>query len=314
LDPVLGGSELVVDLERRPSAIAFDTNTDTLYAAVGGSASGEVELTIVDLATGAVTTVGEIGMHVDSMAFDPELDKFYAISDSDTLIEIDPVTGAGTIIATGLGFVSGLAYVPCLSPGFVDPVPGVSVETGVYDGYIDPRLESDNGVSVNRGLDTITMRFSTAMVNDDGSPVSVDRFSVSSTGADTPSVSGVSTEDGRTFVVELDGIIPVGEWTTSSVANVRGECGSESFSGSVRVGFLPGDVDQNGMVSPFDLLRLRVIVNGEFEPERGSLLDFADLNRSGTLTPTDVLALRQLIVGVSPATQAWGGVSLPDLP
>ncbi len=71
--------------------------------------------------------------------------------------------------------------------------------------------------------------------------------------------------------------------------------------------FLPGDVDQNGVVQPFDLLQFRQIVDGIYVPAQGIDEDYADTNRTGEITPFDLLMYRQLINGVPPATQPWAG-------
>ena len=78
----------------------------------------------------------------------------------------------------------------------------------------------------------------------------------------------------------------------------------------VDVAFLPGDVDQSGLVQPLDLLRFRQIVFGTFSPPQGTSEDFIDTDRNGELEPLDLLRFRQLVQGTGSATQAWAGAML----
>jgi dockerin type I repeat protein len=77
------------------------------------------------------------------------------------------------------------------------------------------------------------------------------------------------------------------------------------------VGGYPGDVDQNGGTTPFDVLAARQGVTNAVVPAGCSteLVDYLDINRDGGVTPFDILDLRRIIQGVSPATRVW-----PDEP
>jgi len=80
----------------------------------------------------------------------------------------------------------------------------------------------------------------------------------------------------------------------------------------VDIGFLPANVNQDNVVTPFDLLAFRVQIN-ECHPVPGcgpETLPFLDIDRSGNVTPFDLLRLRQLINGVTPATQPWMTASM----
>ena len=110
-------------------------------------------------------------------------------------------------------------------------------------------------------------------------------------------VSSVSA-DGNTLTVNLDGIIPVGVWTTFTH--------TESDT-SVRLGNLPADVNGDGTSSSLDVLRLIDAMNGVGDPlpEWGT-----DINNSGLTGPEDILRVIDLLNGAG-CLDAWNGVSLP---
>jgi hypothetical protein len=124
----------------------------------------------------------------------------------------------------------------------------------------------------------------------------------------------IETEDGQTVTINLDDHISVQEWTTLSVSAEAICDDSLTIDSSINIGYLPADVDQNGSVTPFDLLEFRQLVNDQIDPVAGVEEDYVDTNRDGAITPFDLLSYRQLINGVSPATQAWNGATLPPAP
>lgn len=286
--------------------LAFDPRTNVLY----GVDNQTDQLITIDIVTGAGAAVGPLGFaQVEGLAFDPLTNTLYGTdAASDQLIAIDPVTGAGRAIGPlDATDVVGLAMLAnCVAADFIEPEAGVSINEGIFDGYVDPRRESDNGLDVNQGLDVITVKFTTAMENGDGSELSADRFSIDVTGGEAPAITGISTEDAQTVTVELDRIIPVQQWTTVSVDGVRSVCDQAPFSGGLSVGYLPGDVDQSGVVTPLDLLEFRRFVNEVTEPEAGVLSDFIDMNRDGVLNPLDLLTFRRLINGIPPCDAGMG--------
>ncbi len=190
---------------------------------------------------------------------------------------------------------------------------GQSFSERAFDGYIDPRVESTNGSDFDLGLSEITIAFSTPAKDAGGDELTVASFDIAHTaGIAPPTITGISTEDAMTVTLQLDRPLAVGAWTTISTTAVS-ECGDAPIVGrdQITVGFLPGDVDQNGLVSPFDLLRFRQIVNGAFTAEVGVNADYADMDRSGAIAPFDLLRFRQTVNGISPATQTWAGATLP---
>jgi len=82
----------------------------------------------------------------------------------------------------------------------------------------------------------------------------------------------------------------------------------------VDIGFLPGDVDQSGTVSPVDLVRFRGMLLGTFHNPRGVDVDYSDTDRNGSETAIDLVRYRQLLLGTSPATRVWLGEALPAQP
>ncbi len=222
-----------------------------------------------------------------------------------------PATVTGTTIGPGL-----------IGPAIVHGIADTSFHDASFTGYIDPRAESDDGVNYNLGLTEITIEFSEPVRNLGGDPLSAGAFAIRQTGPGTPpNVTGISTADNQTVTVLLDRIITLQEWTTveAQVENMNGQPIADlgdlgpgnAEPDRVDVGFLPGDVDQSGNVSPFDLLAFRQIINGVFHHLPGVDTDYIDTDRDGSSTPFDLLVYRQLINGVSPpATEAWATQSM----
>ncbi len=201
----------------------------------------------------------------------------------------------------------------CQTPDFRPGVQGASAGGRMFDGFIDARRESANGVDII-GMDSITVQFTTPMQNNDGSPLSASAFSIVDTAGTAPSITGITTADDQTVTVNLSGHITLQEWTTLSVS-ARSSCAADPFNGGIDIGYLPADVNQNGNVNPLDLLKFKQYVNGISLPPMGVIEDYIDTNRSGGVNPLDLLAFKQLINGVMPpATQSWNGATLPAQP
>jgi hypothetical protein len=201
-------------------------------------------------------------------------------------------------------------------------------EEHAFSGYIDPRMETDNGADLNLGLDEFTLVFSEE-VRDLGSGqegrLTAGAFSVTQTGLGAPpNIKGIEESvetDGRHHVtIVLDRIITLQKWTTIRadvedldgvpISNL-GDLGPELDElDRIDVGFLPGDVDQNGRVTPRDLIWLRQMLSGIREPDKGNAGDYIDIDRDGVWPePQDLLRFRQSIFGVPPCVPP-GGVRL----
>lgn len=193
----------------------------------------------------------------------------------------------------------------------------------VHTGYIDPRIESNNCLAVNLGLDKIAVVFTEAVFTRGstsagtlpGTRVGPDDFSLSVGGGTAPSIRGVHTVDDITVEITFDAIIPLQHWTTivADVEDDDGNCIESTGNGGpgveepdrVDIGYLPGDVDQSQKVAPADLLLWKQYFNGIAIPPKGILDDYIDTDRDGTIDSDDLSAYRDLINGNCPATQAW---------
>jgi glucose/arabinose dehydrogenase len=198
----------------------------------------------------------------------------------------------------------------------------------LFSGYIDPRIESDNGVDVNQGIDEFVIEFSKPVVNADCTLIGAGSFSAESTGAVVPQVVSVDSSANPTVKVKLASPIAIQEWTTLIASVEDFEQNAIQSSGDmgpgvietdrIDIGFLPGDVNQDAQVSPLDLFRFRQIINDVFVPPFGSVELFVDADRSGSVTPLDLFRFRQMVNGVSPATRPWSeapnNVMLSDQP
>ncbi len=202
-----------------------------------------------------------------------------------------------------------------------DGLPG---ETRPFSGYIDPRSESDDGITVNGGLNTFTLVFDEPVFAIGGmTEIAAASVSIMETGGGTPpNVANVDVTNNPTIRVTLDRIITLQEWTTI-IVNVEDTCGNAIASigdagpgvnepDRLDIGYLPADVDQTQTVGPFDLLKFRQLVNSVATPTQGTLLDFVDTDRTGDVSPFDLLAFRRLVNGVEPATRAWAGAAMDN--
>ena len=200
------------------------------------------------------------------------------------------------------------------APSIVEPIPGVSVHEHTFDGYIDPRLESNNGKDLNRGLMEFVFVFDTPMRDADGASLTAASFAIEHTAPwPAPNIIGIETDDDMHVAVLFDRPIYPGHWTTITTTAVS-QCGGEPVSGpnSIRVGFLPGDIDQNEHVTPLDFLFVRqYFLSGDSPQEFGVVTDYYDTDRNGHVAVLDFKRMRQILVGSSPATQVWMGESLP---
>ncbi len=153
---------------------------------------------------------------------------------------------------------TGQSYVYDVTPPVIVHGEGIHGHTRPHSGYIDPLRESTNGESLDQGLGEVTLVFSEPVFNVGGGPIDKDALTVVQTGkSPPPAVEGVSWSDEVTLSVELDGIIAVDEWTTI-IADVENACGTRILAygdlgadnepDRVDIGFLPGDVDQSGLV------------------------------------------------------------------
>ncbi len=202
----------------------------------------------------------------------------------------------------------------CPAPALANAFQHTAFGDHAFDGYIDPRAESTDGQSLDVGLDAITLVFNTPLENPDGSTLSASAFTLTDSSASAPTITRISTEDNRVVTIRLNETLTVAEWTTVTL-NAQTQCDQSPLSGfSIDIGFLPGDVDQNGAVTPVDLFIFRQYLNELSTPPMGVVADYLDTDRNSEVTPIDLFAYRQLINGIKPATRTWAGQQLPPKP
>ena len=210
-----------------------------------------------------------------------------------------------------------------------DPVPGPPVlvhgtgdvdETYPCTGYIDPRLESDNGVDLNVGVNQVIMVFNEPVFKVGGAgstPADTTSFIVTETGGGlAPNVVDVGTSDNISYTVTLDRFITLQDWTTiradvvdtcdNAIVSVGDLGPGEAEPDRLDIAFLPGDINQSAQVSLQDLINLRQFLTADsFHNDCGDLLYF-DIDRDGLMPePQDLIRFRQMSSGAEPATRNW---------
>jgi dockerin type I repeat protein len=196
-------------------------------------------------------------------------------------------------------------------------------ETSPCSGYIDPRSDSDNGFEFNQGINTVSILFSEPVFGVGGGDLAPSDFEIAETSSDIPNtVVAIDSTMNPLVVLTLDRVLTAFDWTTI-IAHVQNAAGAPILSeGNLGVGAiepdridvasLPGDVNQDGTVTPFDLLAFRQIVQGEPLQGCGKPEDFVDTDRNGQVTPFDLLRFRQLINGSFPSVLPWEGLGMKN--
>ncbi len=184
-----------------------------------------------------------------------------------------------------------------------------------FGGYIDSRFESTDGVNVDLGIDEVVIEFDKPIIGNECLDITSSDFSVAVTGGANPGVVSVDMSANPIVKVKLGGIIPIQEWTTITAAvqdfngngiKSMGNLGENDEPDRIDIGYLPGDVSQDGRIQPIDLLRLRQILTGVMgDPDQGTLEDIGDIDRNGSIQALDLLRFRQLFFGSGNATRAW---------
>ncbi len=112
-----------------------------------------------------------------------------------------------------------------------------------------------------------------------------------------PTITNV-VNAGNTSTLTLSSRIPTGKWTVFT---------HTASASSVRLGFLPGDVNNDRTASPVDILKLIDHLNGV------EILGIfqTDIDRSGVANPADILREIDLLNGAD-CYDVWNNVSLPQ--
>lgn len=161
-----------------------------------------------------------------------------------------------------------------------------------------------DSIDAGRPVDPATLsaegwRFLTATFDGDVSGLSTGHFSIEKIGMGTTPVLNSLVPIGFEMVqLGFSSPIPAGAWTV--VRHV--DSGS-----AVRLGFLPGDVDGDGVSSAMDVAALAE----ELRAGMPTLPGWSrDLDRSGFADLLDLMTAVELLIGSEPF-EAWEGVSLP---
>jgi hypothetical protein len=121
-------------------------------------------------------------------------------------------------------------------------------------------------------------------------------FTITTSTGDNLGISSMTFIDEDTIRLTLNGFIPLGSWTT-----VTHNC-TETMT---RLGYLPGDVNGDGVTAPLDILAIVDALNGVITLPEWS----TDINRSDITEPNDILTVIDLLNGAG-EFQVWNGVSL----
>ncbi|NOT00388.1 MAG: hypothetical protein HOP29_07145 [Phycisphaerales bacterium] len=210
---------------------------------------------------------------------------------------------------------------PVLPPHIVHGESGAVFAAHAFGGFVDARSESSDGVSVDRGIDGVTLHFDQPVRAIGGGVPSPAAFEVRETGGgDPPIVNDVTPAGPSSVHLAFSGPITLAEWTTIE-ARVEGLGGVPIVSAGdqgpgaaetdrIDIGFLPGDVDGNGRVQPVDFIRYRQYAAGTVAPSMGMPSDYLDMNRDGVFQPVDLIAFRQTLAGTGTATRVWLGATI----
>lgn len=164
------------------------------------------------------------------------------------------------------------------------------------DGAIDARQPSNpDGTLPADGWRSVDFRFTPGAPCADPADFAVTGWVGS---GEAPAVEAVERVDGTTIRVHLDrALSPVSRLTLSHVPN----------GGSATIGWLPGDVNNDGTSAPPDILALIDVLNGV----GGAAAEWcADIDRSGVASPPDILRVIDLLNGAG-VYPSYNGVSLP---
>lgn len=168
----------------------------------------------------------------------------------------------------------------------------------IPDGGIDAREEHEFcDPATLTGLSSFEFTF------DDSSTISADCFSVSETGGGSPpNVVSVDDLGGNRVRLNLDRPITAGQWTTVGYNGIQRSL--------VDIGFLPGDVDQSGVATTFDISALVDCLNGIGQ----CAVYQTDIDRSGLSNGNDITRLLDVLQGPACDPFVWLNYELPPEP
>lgn len=322
--------------------VAVDLNNDHIYwteVGTGPNSSGLIRRANLSDGSNAVSVYDVLGASPTAIALDPRGGKMYWIDTSFRNIKRADLNGLNVQTlanATGAEFPAGIALdlttnkvywtLSDLIDGLgrirranldgtvienfltllIDPK-GIAIRNAPEIAMsnppmcaIDAQQPHDIGnAAITYGWNFIDLEF------DDVLPIfTAADFSSSEIGGDefAPSVVLVSSLSPSSVRVTFSTAIEPGAWT----------CVYHNGSGTrACVGYLPGDVNADGVSSPIDILRLIDFLNGVIDPPYETWQ--VDINRSGLAEPSDVLRVIDLLNGAD-AFEPWLSQSLPTCP
>jgi len=203
---------------------------------------------------------------------------------------VDDLSPAGWDNHYGFGRIN--AYQALLT---ADAWRGAIVSSSPTRGAIDARKPTDPDGTNAYGWQSVDLTFSvyaSLQIPED--------FRVTQEGGITvaPPVTGVAAADEQHLTVTLEAIIETRAWTT--VTHIRSGT-------SVRLGYLPGDVNANRVSDAADVSALATALSGG-GPSRP--IWSLDIDRSEAVTPADILEAADLLNGAG-AYEAFLGATLP---
>ncbi|MCH8244262.1 MAG: hypothetical protein IH897_16875 [Planctomycetes bacterium] len=162
------------------------------------------------------------------------------------------------------------------------------------DGSIDARQPSQPDGSDPKGWDSVELTF-----DEETAGLLASDFTISVDPPGTAPGIQMLTTNGNTVTLKLDSAIPVAAWTiiTHNDSNT-----------SVRLGYLPADVNNDRLSSSADILALIDSINGVGDPLP---IWQRDINRSGVVSLSDILRVIDLLNGAG-AYDPFITVSLPE--
>lgn len=174
--------------------------------------------------------------------------------------------------------------------------PLVIVSSDPPSGAIDAGQPTDPSGNNPSGWNSVVLTFSS-----DASALTINDFTISVEPAGQAPPLTVVSGSGNTAHLSFYEVpgqsIPTGRWTTIT-HNASGS--------SVRLGYLPGDVNGDATSSPVDILAIIDNLNGLTTLPSYS----TDVDRSGVTNPADILRVIDLLNGAG-AYDVWNGVTLP---
>jgi hypothetical protein len=261
VDPI--NNELVVTNSGTASVLVFSRtasgNTAPLRT-ISGASTGLLQITGL-----AIDTVNNELTVANDVVSAPSITVYPRTATGDTP-PLRTIAGAATGMITpgGIGVTTG---VPVLTGAVSRKVHGAA---GTFD--LPLSLVATNPTTEPRAgpTQTIVMTFD--------SPINA----ATATIAEGTATAATPTFSGNDVIVGLSGVINQ-QYVTLSLTNVASSDGGSGGSGSVRVGFLLGDVNQNRVIAISDL----ALVNAQLAQTVTAANFLKDVNASGTLTVAD---------------------------